>query len=607
MWSYEVLLSNKRSRNTFVKAESLFDIILERGAIEAMYKSVFLIDTEELLTNKKIDSIVGKRYAYWIPLDIDKGDSSDEYVLSKVREQVLYLNSLDLHEDNFFIWFSGNGYHIDIHVGCFELEPCEDFPFIIKQTLKKLFTDIDESIYTRTSIIRCPFSLNDKTGMYKIPLSRKELFSLNVTEIHALARDYAKIMQERLDWFIDESENKYGEGELSHAVIKDVPKLRELGNVIEPSNIASCIYRIFSNPPQEGNRNNTIMRLASYFRRVGLPSRVAKSAILDWNNNSLEENIAIQKIEYTYNKGYQYGCQDKILQQHCNTNCKHFKHKDLVLEVHTPDELQKQLMTFLESDYSNRVIDLSAMFGLPKSQDTTIYPGELVTIFGATGVNKSTFVQNLLLGIDFNTGIPNEKFQMPVTYFAPELSARLTHRRNIQILTNSSKGEISNPFNAQKLYNSIKHLISHIKLVTITPTLDQIVASIEELSSQVIIVDYIELINVPGERNEVAKIQQIMQKLANIAVTKDIIVILVSQISRGYAREGRLDIYAGHGSGAIEKSSRKVIGIYGQQEERTRTIEMFKNQDGDLLSVNLEVLPSMRMRRIETHLQKNNI
>ena len=39
--------------------------------------------------------------------------------------------------------------------------------------------------------------------------------------------------------------------------------------------------------PQEGNRNQTLMRIASHCARHGIPSEYAKAMILHWNNNSL--------------------------------------------------------------------------------------------------------------------------------------------------------------------------------------------------------------------------------------------------------------------------------------------------------------------------------
>jgi len=259
--------------------------------------------------------------------------------------------------------------------------------------------------------------------------------------------------------------------------------------------------------------------------------------------------------------------------------------------------MQKALEERLTTDFSNRVLHLDRRLGLPENADCKIYPGELVTIFGPTGCNKSTFVQNLLLGMDFVNNSIDRTNQLSAVYFAPELAVWLTHRRSLQIATDLDKNTIS--VNAKSAYRTAKPLIDHMKVVQIAPTLAQIEQAVLEQNCEVVVIDYIELIEREGSLNEEQFIKHIMKRLSELAVQKDIIVIAMSQISRNYSRAGVLDLYAGHGSGGIEKSSRKVIGINGKQGERVRTLEMYKNQDGDLFNVTLEVQPSYRLKRID--------
>ena len=78
----------------------------------------------------------------------------------------------------------------------------------------------------------------------------------------------------------------------------------------------------------------------------------------------------------------------------------------------------------------------------------------------------------------------------------------------------------------------------------------------------------------------------------------DLIIIQVSQVAREYSRNEVLDLYAGKGSGAIENASRKVIGLNGQVDDKEKTLQMFKNTDGELFDCKLEWRPSFRLRRI---------
>ena len=79
----------------------------------------------------------------------------------------------------------------------------------------------------------------------------------------------------------------------------------------------------------------------------------------------------------------------------------------------------------------------------------------------------------------------------------------------------------------------------------------------------------------------------------------DIIIIQISQVSRNYSRNEALDLYAGKGSGAIENASRKVIGLNGQANNDNKSLEMYKNTDGELFNTQLVWQPSFRFRRSE--------
>lgn len=598
-WFYEIVIGSKRKRGKLIPDDKLFNNVVDYGCENEIFKSVFMYPEdriEEIIKNKSISNVFCSRFAYWIPVDIDKGDNSDQLTLQNARNALMSLYDNDLTENNVFIWYSGTGYHIDIHSGCFGIEPQEDYPFLIKQTMKEILPFADLSIYTRSSIIRAPFSRNLKSNRYKIPLSGNELMSLSAEEIITLASSVEEV-QKRISWFISESESKYGEEELKRLVTLHIPDVRTMDNVLEPSKIVTCIHKIWEQGPQQGSRNHTVMRLASHFRRSGFPSEAAKAAILYWNNKSLDEKIILEKVEYTYNKGYQYGCSDPILKNLCHTSCQHFKNKDLTVDLLSSNDMQKSLKNRLMEDFTKRVIHLDKMLGLPETSDCKIYPGELVTIFGLPGGNKSTLAQCLMMGVDFETGIPNPNYQLPAHYFHSELADWITHRRHLQIASGLLKHELTAD-NVDTIYRDNKSLIDHIQVVVKPATLTLIEKSIKESTAELIVIDYIETIDTEDNLQDQAKIKRIMQRLASLAVTCDKIVIAVSQVNREYAKEGILDLYAGFGSGSIEKSSRKVIGITAEPNSFVRKLEMFKNQDGNLFETKLEFLPNWRLRSL---------
>jgi predicted ATP-dependent serine protease len=128
--------------------------------------------------------------------------------------------------------------------------------------------------------------------------------------------------------------------------------------------------------------------------------------------------------------------------------------------------------------------------------------------------------------------------------------------------------------------------------------LEQIKDKIRDLQPSVVIVDYIDLVETPPHvKGEYEQIKYVSHNLSNMAVNLDIIIIQVSQVSREYSRNDVLDLYAGKGSGAIENASRKVIGLNGQAKSNKKTLEMYKNTDGELFKTEVEWRPSFRLRR----------
>ena len=587
----EVAIGSPSRRGALVPYEELWDLVYEQGSNQAINKSVYTYDDEALNFIKKsgtIKNFLGTRGITDVPIDIDKGQNSDEYVLQQTQAIIFHLtDELSLKEGNFQAYFSGNGYHVDISSECFGFEPSSDLPFTVKQTMMGIFDElvpIDPAVYTRTALIRLPHTLNIKSQLFKVPLTYNEVMTSSVAGIHKIASDRRLSTGQSELW---------GDGSLGELVDKDVPQIREMTRVSEPRNIVPCIQTLYKRGPNEGTRNNTVLRIASHMRRHGIPSEAAKSSLLHWNNNQLNPQIVIDKVEATYNGGYKYGCDDEILVPVCEPRCIYYKNKDYLVDVKNADELQKDLSERLETDFSGRMIDLAERFGL-NDKDCAIYPGELVTIFGPTGSNKTTLAQNIALGYDFANDCIRTEWQVPTLFLSLELSGWYMHRRNLQIASGMTKEEVTKSH--RYVGTTFKEYIQNIVIQTVAGEVTMIPKKIKELDPALVIVDYIDLLETPRNvRGEYEQVRYISHYLSNLAINSDIIIIQISQVSREYSRNEVLDIYAGKGSGAIENASRKVIGINGRQDSPDKEVQLFKNSDGDLFEVDLEWQPSFRL------------
>jgi len=585
----EVAVGSPRNRGLLIPIEEMHLYILDEGKDKPVYRSMYFYDEEGkqyVSQNGTLKNYFGIRYIDEVLIDIDKGQNTDDYTL-KLAQSILYeLEQLNTPGGAIQPYFSGTGYHISLTNELFNFPASKDLPFIVKNTMTQMLEGLDASVYQRTGIYRLPHTLNEKRGLYKIPLDIKEIKELTAKDILHLAKG------QRYDF---EYPDLWADGELEEQVITEVPQIRALKTVAEPKNIVPCVQQMYSEGPQQGNRNNTILRIASHFRRNGIPSDATKASLMYWNDNQLEDTVIHEKVEAVYNAGYKYSCNDSLMKEYCKPHCVHYNRKDYLVDVHTSEDLHEELRDRLTSDFSGKVIDLARNLGI--SRDCMIYPGELVTVFGSTGANKTTLAHNLVLGYDAKTDMIRPEWQVPTLYLSLELSGWYMHRRSLQIISGKSKDYVNE--NYETLYKHHRDLLSHIVFQTISPTVEQIKEKIKELNPSVVVVDYIDLIEPPrGVRGEYEAIRYISHQLSSLAVNYDCIIMQVSQVSRQYSRDDVLDLYAGKGSGAIENASRKVIGIEGQADNTTKRVSLFKNSDGDLFdNVELEWTPSFRLRR----------
>ena len=555
---------------------------------ESLYRSVYLYSDDAKEYVDKTDSLknfFGIRSIDKIPVDIDKGDNSNEKTLDILRSIILELEAVGIDCGSFQPYFSGSGYHLMLSGTLFNFKASPDLPYIVKQTMNKIMPNVDLSIYMRTGIYRVQHTINKKTGLFKIPLSRNEVFNLEPNDIFALAKE------QRLDYKYYELE---ANGELEDRVVTEVPDIKVFNKVSEPTTLIPCVQSMLNKGPQKGNRHVTAMRIVSHFKRHGIPSHYAKVSMLYWNNKSMEETLINELVENVYNRNYRYGCQDKIMLDHCKTQCIYFKRKDYFVNIKNASEMQQELKDRLTTDFTGKTINLGKMLGIDK--ESIIYPGELVTIFGPTGSNKTTFAQNIVLGLDFVNDCIVKEWQIPTLFLSLELSSWYMHRRHLQIVSGKSKNEVN--YNYDNLYEHHKEELGHLVVQTISPTLEGISDKVRELQPALVIVDYIDLVDTPSHvRGEYEKIKYISHGLSNLAVNNHLIIIQISQVSREYSRNEVLDLYAGKGSGAIENASRKVIGLNGQSDKKIRNVRLFKNTDGELFETEIEWTPNFRMRR----------
>ena len=325
MMYVEIAVGSPRNRGTLVLRTDLHRYIPKDGT--ALYRSVYLYeeDAKKYADSKgTLKGYHGKRGIDNVLIDIDRKDNSNEYTLKQLRGILAHLKVLEVLDESIQCYFSGTGYHIVITNKVFNFQASGSLPYQVKQTMSNIFDGIDASIYMRSGIYRVAHTRNQKTGLYKIPITLHEAYNSSYTDIYDLAKEPRfEYPYEILD----------GDCELEGYLHLETPKIAQHGKVKEPSKIVPCVQTMLRNGPVEGSRHNTSLRIISHFKRHGIPSEYAKVALLHWNNNTLNEQKMIEKVESVYNGNYNYGCQDVLMKKYCQTKCNFFKNKDKIAEM----------------------------------------------------------------------------------------------------------------------------------------------------------------------------------------------------------------------------------------------------------------------------------
>ena len=97
-----------------------------------------IVEESKQLYADKTDSLknfFGIRSIDKIPVDIDKGDNSDEKTLDILRGIIIELEAVGIGCGSFQPYFSGSGYHLMLSGELFNFKAIQDLQYVVKQPL----------------------------------------------------------------------------------------------------------------------------------------------------------------------------------------------------------------------------------------------------------------------------------------------------------------------------------------------------------------------------------------------------------------------------------------------------------------------------------------
>jgi hypothetical protein len=442
--------------------------IMELPQLEAntkgleLYRSMYIYDKEILEYKKQnggsISGFPGTVYPSTILLDIDnKIEDEKETGIENLLIIMNKIEQLNIPEESYHVYFSGTGFHVEIHPSVFGFEPSPDLPKYVKETIMGLFPQVDP-IYDKTRVYRVAGTINQKSQLYKTPLTYTDYADLVSTEELKLLcsskpiidwSEYLKsIDTPLLSSYIPKSLvfKKAGEAKKNTLVVKERP------------NKFLCIHDILDKGPVEGERHNTLLRLASHFKRQGYNRNVTYFTLRGWAEDYPEDDLnKIINDVYTWD-GF-YTCQDPVMKAHCDPSCIFFSDAK-ILDI---ESLEESLKHRVEEERTS--IDLKDVLNLLYNS-FIIESGELVSMQGATGAGKSAFVQNIVARIN-----------LPTLYFSFEMPGHQMYRRFLEILTGRSKREVLD--NYLELMPMYHDQLKHIKVATKPIEVEQLPRYIE--------------------------------------------------------------------------------------------------------------------------------
>lgn len=491
-------------------------------------------------TTHTVSNYGGKCYADFIYLDFD---CENDLQKAKIEVQIyitVLSNFIDLESmEALRISFSGaKGFTLAIPIGFLNVQPCEDFNektklFVLKvaENCDHVFETLDRKIYDKIRVIRLNNTINSKTGLYKIPLTMKELFKFSIDEIKDLAKN-PRTVEYRKE-------------------IKPVEQLTEIFNdfeapVLKPQGAQTPLFEL----AEQGNRNDSIFKIANRLHYHGLPESYIKD-IANLYNSRLSNPLEYREIETIVRSVQKYDTKEKPSYELSRQSFFNF------------EDREASYINYIQN-LSEKKIDLG--FKTIDDKMRGIRAGNTVTFLAQTGIGKSVIAQNIIYNHLLNT-------DNLCLFFSIEMDEVEVFERELQIEHQLTGFEIENYYkeNAQEIIKRNKLLIGkNNNFIAVTDPLE--IGDIPKYTEQceklfgkkvdLIIIDYLGLINNKEyESEEYKKTTDNIRKIRDYAKASKIPAVILSQIGRAEAGKHRITLFGGKGSGDIENSSNVILAL----------------------------------------------
>lgn len=585
----DIAFNGANNRNNVVEA---LQVKVPPGGVDC-YRTLFRF-TDEFKqyfdANKSVKGYKGTAYADYMVFDIDEGEDLNKS-LAHARGLLNRLEVVfDVNVSELMCFFSGaKGFHITIPQKMFGYHASDTLPQVFKIMAADIADQIpyDGSIYEHMRLFRLSNTINKKTGLYKIPLTAREIRNLDIEDIKDIAtapRKIATISHDEIDLNI--VLNEIYNAACEKLIQKKPASFKPTKSYHAPKDAKLCYHHILEGLP-EGDRDNAALRLATHLRKQGYGADLTEGLMVAWNKRNspqLDSNDLTRVIKQTYDNEYDFGCNDYLLQKYCDNRC-YLKRKAM-------SEISKDKIYSIEQarakyeDYIENLSRRKICIGIPSLDKSLrgIAPGEVMQILARGGVGKTALLLNII-------GNVNRSQNGNVLFFSLEMPVAQIYERVVQIAGSYDGQDVENTFTTKTSNREIMNQMAREKFnkvyfvdedsVPLERMKDYITLAEEKIGDSIdlICIDYLGLMG--GEYGkEYERISNLAKQLKSLAKATDKAVICLHQTNReGGTGAEPITIDMGRGSGVIEEAADFVLGAWRPEKDnpdyQTADVEPF--------------------------------
>ena len=554
-------------RNKIIPASDISKAIAvaQRDELE-LYRSYWTYDAGIKDHVAQHHSVRGYRGIYsfdTIVFDIDRKDGTLQQAIERTRAFCEKLKDDWIGEEYIKVFFSGRGFHVTVP-DMFGFTPGPSLPETVKATLTTYFEEADP-IWYDTSLIRVAGTINKKSEKYKIRITLAELFNCGADEVELMACAPRVLPADENEPYTVQHANKI----IPAATAGSTPVARTERRTTDASTIISCVQHMLNQEPQEGQRHENGLRIATAYKRAGVTKEGVTAILKDWAPTMTPREFE-RITEWAFSANHGFKCSDPVMTKYCDPKCIFYKKKNYQMDVKSAADMEREFCQFIRSDYSERSFDLGEVYSLP--QPYLVLPGELVVVTGDTKLGKTAWVQGLVTDLT----------RLRTTIVNNEITQWLYYRRLVQHAHHMTKDEVVRHYRLQT--NSLSSRLSHLTCLTMSTTLSGLRRLVVDTSPHILVIDTTEGIAVDGADENYARERGLFLGLRDMARDMGVIIIAVHHVRKGGVGNGlrdttTLNLNSPKGASAVVQQADKIIGIEGEQHSSRRVVKSLAARD----------------------------